>query len=189
MKKAVLLMLCLVLFVFAGCSNNDADPSLENEQQQEEITQGELIWVGTICDAAVVNVRIEPDANSRIVDSVLRGEMFEIQNYNENDEWHNILCRGDSAYVSGKYMYVMEWEENAPIKIGTVYGSDEVICIHSRADLNSSVVLGSLKGEKYLVLPNKADEDWYVVGFPGGSGYIPRQYLEVEDTTIRNALS
>lgn len=185
MKRSMLLLciLCLLL-ICAACGNNEAaEPGSDTDPAAEEIT------VGVVCHAALVNVRLEPDADSRIISTALRGMMFQVLDYNEEDEWHHIICGGDTAYINGAYLSVTKWEKGSSVTIGTVYGTDGVVSVFAEKNTGSAQVIGALKGEQFLVTQNLSDQGWYKVSTPDGGGYIRAEYLRTKTDSIENLLS
>ena len=190
MKKILTLLLCSAMLLFAGCTGQQ-DNAPEEDAATPAPPPGETITVGTACNAAIVNIRIEPDGESRIVDNAMRGDMYQVLDYREGaeTEWYKIICMGDTAYISADYLFITQWESGTELTLGTVVNSDEVVGIYSSADSESPVVLGALKGEQYLVIYDDSENGWYKLGFPEGEGYISSDYLEVKTVTIENALS
>ena len=185
MKKYLILTLVLgLLIVLAACGGKDTADTEETPAAQTEV-----IYVGTVCHASLVNVRMAADGNSRIISTALRGTMFRVLDYNEEDEWHRVICGGDTAYINGAYLYVTKWEKGASVTVGTVYGTDSVVSVYADKDTGSAQVIGALRGEQFMVTKNLSDEGWYKVITPDGSGYIKAEYLRTKTDSIEKLLS
>ena len=184
MKKYFLAIVCsLCLLICAACGQQEETPPDSSDIgniDNEEIT------VGTVYDAAVVNIRIAPEGDSRIVDTESRGEMFKVVDYDAEEEWHKIICKGDIAYINSNYLYITQWPADYELTVGTVIGSG-VMTVYAQPDTESKSILGTIKGEKFLVIDDY-DENWYQIGFPTGSGYIKKSFLDTITTTVHKAL-
>ena len=138
-------------------------------------------------NADVVHIRMEPDDQARILDTVSRGEMFEIVDYDPQAQWQRLNYRGETAYISSDYIYMQEWESGTQVDIGTIVGDGSIVNVYRHPWPESDVVLNALKGAKFVVVTIDEESGWYQVGFPDGVGYIEPQYLDIRSTTIDNA--
>ena len=187
MKRVLLQILALALLLAACGNTSSLDQNVDDEGQTEN--EAVMLNVGTVCHADVVNVRMEPDASGRIIDTASRGELFEVINYAKDKDWQEVRCQGERAYISSEYLYVVEWNSAEQFAIGTVSGSSGMIKIYNIPSREGTVVLTAFKGAKFMVTSPEAENGWYKVGFPEGVGYIEEQNLQVQTTTLVKALS
>ena len=120
MKRLLLLLLAVSLVLTACGQEETATPDGHNYSEGNATSQ--LLSVGTVYNADVVNIRMEPDEEARILDTASRGEMFQIVDYDPASAWQKINYRGETAYISGDYLYMQEWESGTKLDIGTIIG-------------------------------------------------------------------
>lgn len=60
------------------------------------------------------------------MDTVSRGEMFEIVDYDPQAQWQRLNYRGETAYISSDYIYMQEWESGTQVDIGTIVGDGQL---------------------------------------------------------------
>ena len=185
MKRLLLLLLAVSLVLTACGQEETATPDGHNYSEGNATSQ--LLSVGTVYNADVVNIRMEPDEEARILDTASRGEMFQIVDYDPASAWQKINYRGETAYISGDYLYMQEWESGTKLDIGTIIGDSGIVNVRSTPGAEGQVVLVALKGAKFVVVTIDKDSGWYQVCFPEGVGYIEPQYLSVQSTTIEKA--
>ena len=185
MKKLLLVLIAAALVLTACSQEPDDDTSLNGETPGGETPQ--ILTVGTVYNADVVNIRMEPDDQASILDTVSRGEMFEIVDYDPQAQWQRLNYRGETAYISSDYIYMQEWESGTQVDIGTIVGDGSIVNVYRHPWPESDVVLNALKGAKFVVVTIDEESGWYQVGFPDGVGYIEPQYLDIRSTTIDNA--
>lgn len=190
MKKTLLCVLMLMLLLcFAACGNDTPEVNEPgNGTDQSGIPEEPLknmITVGTICNAPVVNIRVEATTEGRVIDNAVRGQMFAITEYTEDSVWHRVNYKGEIGYINAEYMYVAEWEDGEQITLATVTDS---VNVRKNPATTGAVIINALKGEQYLVLEEDDGSGWYKVGFPEGMGYISAEYLEIETLSINDAL-
>ncbi len=183
MKKLLFPLIAAVLLL-AACS---ASPEGPGENSTGENEQPQLLAVGTVYNADVVNIRMEPDDEARILDTVSRGEMFEVVNYDPEASWQQLRYRGETAYIHSEYIYLQEWESGTQVDIGTITGDGEIVNVYRHPWPESEVVMHALKGTKFVVVTFDEGSGWYQVGFPNGIGYVEPQYLQIRSTTIDQA--
>lgn len=62
-----------------------------------------------------VNVRSQPNTNGKIVCVAQKGDLLAYAGNTSTDGWHNVVCEGQSAWISGKYAEVKAIDgEEAP---------------------------------------------------------------------------
>ena len=185
MKKLLLLLLAVALVLTACGQEEPVTP--EGDKPAEEGDPPQLLSVGTVYNADVVNIRMEPDEDARILDTASRGVMFQIVDYDPASAWQKITYRGETAYISSDYLYMQEWESGTKLDIGTIIGDSGIVNVRNTPSADGQVVLVALKGAKFVVVTIDEGSGWYQVGFPEGVGYIEPQYLSVQSTTIEKA--
>ncbi len=192
MKKVIcLLLLMLAVFCLAACNDNNAaepDPSQNGADPNQDIVEPpvDMLTIGTVYNASVVNIRAEASTEGRIIDNTIRGQMFTVINYDDANTWHQISYRGEIGYISAEYLYVNQWEDNQAVTIATV---KETVNIRQNPAETAAVLIGALKGEQYMVTGEDDGSGWVKVSYPDGMGYVSSAYVDVRQTTINEAVN
>lgn len=179
MKKVLFLFLALLLL--SGCNRGADNNGSATEDDAPQLT------VGIVYHANAVSIRGGPSMDYRIIDTVRRGGMCQIINYDEQQEWQEISYRGETAYISSEYLFAGEWESGSELLLATV-ASSNMVNVRAAADLNSAVLFQALKGEQYIVNTSDQGDGWTGISFPEGEGYIRSEFITTRKTTIDDAL-
>lgn len=189
MKRLFLLLLSLCFVAGLSCCGRGDESVVVSDDPEEDAAIDLVLHVGVVVDAEVVNIRQSASLDGRILDTVRRGELFEILESGildaEGNSWVQIRYRGESAFVSQAYLYSFEWQENSQITIGQVLERD--VYIYDAASLDAVVLYRSYKGEP-LLLYEAVDEDWYRVFYPHGDAFVRSEQIRIEQTTIKDML-
>ncbi len=196
MKKRSLLslllsvLLILLFALLAGCHQAEPEtgdlPDSEDTEPLEDAQKVSTVQVGMVVDGAVVNIRIEPSTEGRILDTVQRGALLEVVSGPEAG-WYEVRCRGDIAYVNADYLYVSEWLTDKPVTVGTVTGSDAVN-VRQTPSTSGNILFTAAENDQFIVLQANSSEGWHQVSYRGGSAYISTEYLTLTEATIGELL-
>ena len=196
MKKLfLLLMLFCVLLLFSACGEKTPDGT-ENPSDQENTGQTELSTenpvyqdIGIVVDTDYVNVRITPSMDGRIINTALRGTIFSVLTTgildDAENEWIEVLCYGDKAYISADYLYHTAWDEKEPVMIATiteantpVYGDPE----------GETVLYYAGKYEQLIVEEENQSTGYYKVFDTQYSAYVAFDSVSVEEGSLTDLL-
>lgn len=190
MKPLILLFLILCLLSFGACGNDEPaetplEPAPPPQQPAEEPT---LLDVATVVDAIVVNVRMEPNTEARILDTVRRGEMFEIIGLSEDGQWYRIFFHGDPAYISADYIYPAQWPEGEALTLGRVINAEGAVNVRASASTSGEILLAAQDHEQFVVTAADSGSGWHQLSYQGEPAYISAEFLLLEQTTIDQVL-
>jgi uncharacterized protein YgiM (DUF1202 family) len=180
--KRLLILLLAVLIVFSGCSRGAANDESAEDESARQLT------VGIIYNANAVSIRLGPGTDYRIIDTVRRGGMCEIIDYNEDADWQEISYRGETAYISSDYLFATTWQSGDKLIIATI-NSTNMVNVRATPDISGEVLFLALEGEQYIVSEQDNGSGWIEISYPGGDlGYISSEYMHIRETTIDDAL-
>lgn len=193
MKRRVLLCLVMLLcfcLLCAGCgkapdAEADAPPAPDAQEPLDQ--PAKMLRIGAVVDAVVVNVRIEPSTDARILDTVQRGDMLEVVS-GPSDGWCEVRCRGDLAYISADYLYISEWKDGTVVTVGTVDGGDGAVNVRKSPSTTGDILFVAEKNEHFLLLEENSSQGWHQVSYRGEAAYISAEFLTLKRTTINDAL-
>jgi len=164
------------------------EATIENKTTNNEYKQQEIVTKEDL------NIREEPNTNSKIIDTV-KPNTHLTGLYNDG-EWYKVLYNNETAYVKSEYVYEivdkngksLESEltnvDDLQIKTTTCVQATESVNIRSDAtkDSNSLGVLG----EGQILETNKLlDNGWYEVIYNGKTAYVKGNYVkEIKEERI-----
>ena len=193
MRKLLLLLFILGLLTgLAACQQGEPQPQAEAPPQQESApppaVDERTLLVGTVVNATLVNIRQQPNTDSRIIDNALRGVMYRLSSAEPIDGWYEIVSHGETAYIYQDYLYVTEWQSGAQLTVGRVVNTDSAVNIRQEASLDAPIVASAGKNESFIVLQPDIAEGWHQIDLAGTPAYIGTAFLEMQTLSIEDAL-
>ena len=144
-----------------------------------------LLSGGALADAVTVtaerlNVRTEPNAKSKAVSLVSRGET--LQYVCEAGQWIQVIANGKTGYVMKEYVSVDPKEIAADVAASqTVWGASRagraIQRVNMRALPLTTADIKKVVGKNDLVTLTGECGDWYTASYGGKTGYIMKEYI------------
>ena len=188
MKKIVLLLLVGYLLLLPACGSRTTVGSVDESTDEiptDIAVAPETFDVGTVTDTSVVNIRLLPSTDGRILDTALRGIMFRITGISEDGDWYEVFYRGDKAYISAEYLYVSTWEDGSTLILGTVL---DPVNVRKSASIEAEMVCIAQKNEQFVVRDTNLESGWYEVDYKGEPAFVRAEYLSLRAVHIEDAV-
>ncbi|OZG72451.1 ligand-binding protein SH3 [Hahella sp. CCB-MM4] len=120
--------------------------------------------------ATHLNVRSQPNTNSRILGEIASGTLVEV--VGQKSGWFEIQYQGRPAFVYGDYIQL---DNDIPRQIGVVTAS--LLNVRSRPAVSAEVI-GTL-GSGTVVPVVSSQSGWLEIPFHGSLGYCSASYIEL----------
>lgn len=159
------------------------DTSDTNEEKQEPIKENtantitSMNSIGTVKSGINLNVRDKDSTAGKILATLAGGTKVLITGKTTNN-WYKINYRGSDAYLSAAYITnVVKSDVTLMNATGTVTPSDG-LNVRSAPSV-SGVKFGTLsKGTKVTIM-GKTSNNWYMISFNNGIGYVSGAYVKL----------
>lgn len=186
MRKLLVILITLALILSACGKPVEQEPEEPLAPVVPETPPAEF-QVAVVVDALVVNVRLGPSTDQRILDTARRGSMFRLADPTQTEGWYQVRIRGDKAYINGDYLHISTWRTGQELIVGTVVES-EAVNVRSAPDPSSDVVLSAARGECFQVTAVDYVTGWHQVEYKGQSAYISSEFVHLHDAKIEDVL-
>ena len=131
----------------------------------------------------VLNLRVEPNANSKIIRKMKPNTKIEI--LDKTSSWYKVKYDGVTGYASGRYIIL---ESRAVSSSGKVTTKTSNLNVRSKADINSSVV-GKLSPGTIVEIKGDAVNGWYPINYQNSTRYISKDYVQLINSNESNSSS
>lgn len=126
-----------------------------------------------------VNIRLEPDTNSKVLGKLYNGSVCEI--IEQTDDWYYVESGSVTGYVSNKYIKTDLSDEDIIKNFGVLRISVNVngLNVREQPDVNSKKLTTIYLDEKYHVID--LQDEWIKIDVSDDKviGYIKREYAEL----------
>ena len=192
MKKVLIfLLLFSCIFVMASCGKKESSvvedtPSADAPSGQTVNAEKSLAAILT--GAEIVNIRLEPTTDSRIIDTVRRGELFRVLETEIQEapgkSWAKIIIKGSSAYISESFISYIDYSDEDTILLGRIVNTDTFVNIRTDDSMDAAVLYQAKKGEQVLIVEKNASQGWHKVFYPETDAYVAAEYVSLEEAQI-----
>lgn len=131
----------------------------------------------------VLNLRVEPNANSKIIRKMKPNTRIEI--LDKTSSWYKVKYDGVTGYASGRYIIL---ESRAVSSSGKVTTKDSNLNVRSKADINSNVV-GKLSPGTIVEINGDAVNGWYPINYQNTTRYVSKDYVQLINSNGSNSSS
>lgn len=131
----------------------------------------------------VLNLRVEPNANSKIIRKMKPNTRIEI--LDKTSSWYKVKYDGVTGYASGRYIIL---ESRAVSSSGKVTTKTSNLNVRSKADINSNVV-GKLSPGTIVEIKGDAVNGWYPINYQNSTRYISKDYVQLINSNESNSSS
>lgn len=131
----------------------------------------------------VLNLRVEPNANSKIIRKMKPNTRIEI--LDKTSSWYKVKYDGVTGYASGRYIIL---ESRAVSSSGKVATKDSNLNVRSKADINSNVV-GKLSPGTIVEINGDAVNGWYPINYQNTTRYVSKDYVQLINSNGSNSSS
>ncbi len=188
LQLGVALLLLLALSACGGQTQtpeNDSPPPPVEEEPEETV----MILVGVLVDGERINIRSGPSTDSEILGVAHQGQMFQVLAQNVAPGWHQLAYGDGVAYISADYLYLSEWEQEAQFLLGIVVDVQGYVNVRNQPSDQGEIVGTGILGATFVVRKENYQPGWHQVDWRGSAAYINARYLQVEQTSIVEAIT
>ncbi len=168
----------------------EAPTEPETEPETEPVSRYADVAVSHVRKDSYVNVRTEPNTNSKVLGKLYNDCAATILNTvdGEDGQWYEIKSGSVHGYIKSEYFLTGAEAEARAIEIGKLEGRVNTGGLRLRTEPNTDAhILTKLwEGEKYIVIEEGAE--WVKLMIDDSlEGYVSRQYVDITlkfDTAI-----
>ena len=171
MKKMITtgMLLGMTSVIYTDVSFADNINNLENIISCSNNTFGTV----NVASDDVLNLRVEPNANSKIIREMKPNTRIEI--LDKTNSWYKVKYDGVTGYASGRYIIL---ESSSVSSNGKVSTKESNLNVRNKADINSTVV-GKLKSGTIVEIKGDAVNGWYPINYQNTTRYISKDYVQL----------
>ena len=123
----------------------------------------------------VLNLRSEPNANSKIIRKMKPNEKMEI--LDNTNKWYKVKFDGVVGYAHSGYI-ITSSNSNSISSSGKVSTGTSNLNVRSEADINSNIV-GKLKSGTTVEIKGDAVNGWYPINYQNSIRYVSANYIQL----------
>ncbi len=197
MKKLGILLSLFLLLLLPACAKDANAPSADTVTlpdagetvQKPQEPEKETILVGVLSNGEQINIRSGPSTDSSVLGKALQGQLFEVTAQNAAPGWHQVVYQDGFAYIGADYLYLSEWETDSRLLLAKVVDVQGSVNVRKDPSTTGEILGKGILGASFIVRKENFSEGWHQVDWQGSAAYISAKYLEVQQTTISDAVT